>query len=221
GGLGRLRYYVGAFIGDGYEWYRAGDFGFTYTGRLELLPLGLFDDYAEADFVRSLRPKLSLGAAYAFSDRDHQTRQIGGARFADGGTMSAHNVTADLVVKWAGVSLLADFYYRQGWRHPGGAVDMDGAPIPVQAARSGGGWTAQMGYLFPHTRVELVGRYAGMRPLRRLPTSLARQDDAAAGLNYYFFRHAMKLQLDYTRSWGPALAAGRGDQVRLQLQVAF
>lgn len=60
-----------------------------------------------------------------------------------------------------------------------------------------------------------------MRPPTRRESSLLRVDAATAGLNYYFFRHALKVQLDYTRSWGPGLAAGRGDQLRLQLQTAF
>jgi hypothetical protein len=221
GGLGLMRYYAGVFTGDGYDWYKPNDLGFTYVGRFEVLPLGMFQDYSEADFERSRKPKLSLGVAYAFSDRDHQTRSISGTPFADGGSMSAHNITADLVFKWAGVSVLGDFYVRDGWRHPGKLADMNGAPIPVQAARNGYGWTAQMGVLMPHTRLEVVGRSAGVRPLKSVATSLARLDEAGAGLNYYFFRHAMKLQLDYIRTWGPALPLGRGDQVRLQFQLAF
>lgn len=221
GGLGRLRYYAGVFMGDGYGWYKPSDLGLTYAGRFEVLPLGMFQDYTEADFERSLEPKLSLGVAYAFSDRDHQTRAIGGTSFADGGTMSAHNLTADLVFKWAGLSLLGDFYLRDGWRHAGKSTQMDGTPIPVQAARNGIGWTAQLGLLMPRTRVEVVGRSSGQRPHKSLPTSLARLDEAGTGFNYYFFRHALKLQLDYLRTWGPALPTGRGDQVRLQLQAAF
>lgn len=220
-GLGLLRYYAGVFIGDGYDWYKAGDTGFTYTGRVEVLPLGMFQDYSEADFERSLRPKLSLGVAYAFSDRDHQTRAIGGTTFADGGTMRAHNFTADLVFKWAGLSILGDFYLREAWRLPGGAVDPDGAPLPVQPARNGYGWTAQAGFLLPYTRVELVGRSSGLRPLASVATSLARLDEAGAGINYYFYRHALKMQLDYTRSWGLGQPTGLGDRVRLQLQAAF
>lgn len=221
-GLGLMRYYAGVFMGDGYDYAKASDFGLTYTGRFELLPLGMFQDYSEGDFERSRRPKLSLGIAYAFGDRDHQTRQIAGTTFADGGTMNAHNITADVVLKWAGVSFLGDFYLRRGWRNPGGLTDMTtGDLIPVQAVRNGYGWTAQAGVLLPRTRFEMVGRYAGVRPSRTLTTSLARLDEAGGGLNYYFLRHALKLQLDYIHTWGPALPLGRGDQVRLQLQLAF
>ena len=220
-GLGRMRYYAGVFMGEGYEWYRPSDLGLTYMGRFEVLPLGLFADQGEADFERAPRPKLSLGAAYAFADRDRRTRAISGGGFADGGSMSAHNFTADVVFKWSGLSVLADFYVREGWRHAGGLKDPMGAAIATQAARNGYGWTGQFGVLLPRTRVEAVGRASGMRALKSVASSLARLDEVGAGLNYYFFRHALKLQADYIHSWGPALPLGRGDQLRLQLQLVF
>lgn len=220
-GLGKLRYYAGVFMGEGYDWYKAGDFGLTYMGRVDVLPFGMFEDYSESDFERPTKPKLSVGMAYAFSDRDHRTRSIAGAAFADGGTTSAHNLTADVMLKWAGLSILADVYWRRGWRQAGSLTDADGLPIAVQAARNGFGWTAQMGLYVPRTRFELTARSSGVRPVRSLTTSLARLDEAGGGLSYYFFRHALKLQLDYIHTWGPALPTGRGDQVRLQLQAAF
>lgn len=221
-GLGLFRYYAGVFMGDGYDWYRAGDFGFSYMGRVEALPLGMFEDFNEPDFERGMKPKLSLGAAYAFSDRDHRTRAIAGTGFSDGGTMSSHNLTADLMFKWAGLSVLADVYWRRAWRHAGSLKDEEGAPIAVQAARNGLGWTAQMGIFVPRTRFEAVARSAGVRPPRSaVSTSLGRLDEVGGGLNYYFYRHALKLQMDYIHTWGPGLPIGRGDQVRMQVQLMF
>lgn len=220
-GLGKLRYYAGVFMGEGYDWYKAGDLGLTYVGRVDVLPFGMFEDYVESDLERPLKPKVSVGAAYAFSDRDHRTRSIAGMAFADGGTSSAHNLTGDVTIKWAGLSILADVYWRRGWRQTGGLTDVDGLPIAVQAARNGFGWTAQMGMYVPRTRFETVARSSGVRPVRAPSTSLARLDEVGAGFNYYFYRHALKLQLDYIHTWGPALPTGRGDQVRLQLQAIF
>jgi phosphate-selective porin OprO/OprP len=220
-GLGKLRYFAGVFMGEGYDWYKAGDFGLTYVGRVDVLPFGMFEDYVESDLERPARPKISIGAAYAFSDRDHRTRAISGASFADGGTMSSHNVTADVTLKWAGLSILADVYWRRGWRQGGGLTDTDALPIPVQAARNGFGWTAQMGLYVPRTRFEVVARSAGARPVRSVATSLARLDEVGGGFNYYFYRHMLKLQLDYIHTWGPALPTGRGDLMRLQLQLSF
>lgn len=220
-GLGKLRYFAGVFMGEGYDWYKASDFGLTYMARVDALPFGMFDDYSESDHERAARPRLSVGAAYAFSDRDHRSRAIAGTAFADGGTMSSHNFTADLMFKVAGFSALVDVYLRRGWRQPGDAKDMYGSPLAVEAARNGIGWTAQIGMFVPKTRLEVTARSSGVRPTRRVDTTLARLDEYGGGLSYYFIRHALKLQADYFHSVGPALPAGRAEQFRLQLQVSF
>jgi phosphate-selective porin OprO/OprP len=220
-GLGKLRYFAGVFMGEGYDWYKASDLGLTYMGRVDYLPLGMFDDYSEADHERSARPRLSIGAAYAFSDRDHRTRAIGGTAFADGGTMSSHNLTADLMFKVAGLSLLLDFYWRRGWRQPGDAKDMFGETIAPGAARNGFGWTTQGGVFVPRTRLEVTARWSGVRPPRAAETTLARLDELGGGLSYYFVRHALKLQADFFHTRGPALPAGAAEQFRVQLQASF
>lgn len=220
-GLGKLRYFAGVFMGEGYDWYKASDLGLSYMARVDYLPLGMFDDYSEADFERSKRPHLSLGAAYAFSDRDRRNRALGGSPFSDGGSMRSNNLTADLMFKMAGFSALLDVYVRQGWRLPGDARDMSGAPIPVEAARGGFGWTAQLGMFVPRTRLEVAARQSGVRPARRGDTSLGRLDELGGGLSYYFFRHALKLQADFFHSVGPGLPGGRAEQFRLQLLASF
>ena len=220
-GLGKLRYFAGVFMGEGYGWYRASDLGLTYIGRVDYLPLGLFEDYSEADLERDPRPRLSIGSAYAFSDRDRRSRSYGGTLFADGGSARSHNLTVDLMFKAAGFSALLDFYWRRGWRLPGDVKDMFGEPVTVEAARNGVGFTAQLGLFIPLTRLEVTARASGVRPTRRHDTSLARVDEYGGGLNYYFARHAFKLQTDYFRSYGPGLPAGVADQLRVQLRLSF
>ena len=52
-GLDKLRYYAGVYIGEGRNTSNktigAGDQGLLYIGRVEIMPLGSFDDYSEAD----------------------------------------------------------------------------------------------------------------------------------------------------------------------------
>jgi len=60
-----------------------------------------------------------------------------------------------------------------------------------------------------------------VHPPRTQATSLERLDELGGRFNYYFHRHALKLQLDYIHTWGLALPTGRGDQMRLQLQLVF
>lgn len=219
GGLGgRLRYAVGAFIGDGYDWGVERDFGMQYVARVEILPFGTFDDYAEGDFARTRTPKLAIAGAYSFVDNDPRTRPLGPAP-GDGGTTDTHNATADLVFRWAGLSILGDFFWRQGHRNPGHAQISDGTggmiPAPVERPRNGMGWTAQAGLLLPKLPFEIAGRYSGVRALGD-ETSVLRLDEVGPAFSYYAYQHALKLQLDYFHQFGVV-----ADRVRLQLTVAF
>ncbi|MCY0989903.1 hypothetical protein OV203_22380 [Nannocystis sp. ILAH1] len=219
GGLGKLRYYAGVFMGDGRDQNRFSDPGLMYTARVDFLPFGLFDDYEASDQTRLRRPRLSLGFAYAFNDRARNNRGVLGSPPSDGGTTNYHNLTTDMMFKWAGFSLEAAFLWRQGRRNPGHAVDDMGAPLPVEAARNGHGWMVQAAFLIPRTGLEPALRTSGIRGLGL--TSMPDRNELGGGLNYYFAGHNLKLQLDYFRTWDRDAADLAGDLVRLQLQVAL
>ncbi|MCY1057959.1 porin [Nannocystis sp. SCPEA4] len=221
-GLGKLRYYLGVYLGDGIAKYGPSNFGLMYLGRFEVLPFGQYDDLEESDLDRSIKPRMLIGAAYGFIDRDpHDNHGFGGAIPADGGFTSTHNATADLSFRIAGFSLDSAFFWRNGWRIPGNAVDLTGQPIPVVAARNGIGYFAQAGYLIPRTPLELGVRYGGSRGITgRFGTSLPDQTEVGGVVNVFFARHFLKLQLDYLRLYSSAVT-GAMDQVRLQLQATF
>lgn len=221
GGLGKLRYYLGVYLGDGVSKYGVSDLGLMYLGRFEVLPFGQYDDLTEGDLERSLKPRMLIGGAYAFIDRDpHTNHGFGLNTWADGGSASTHNATADLNFKIAGFSLSGAFFWRTGWRQPGTAVDAMGTPIAAAPARSGLGYFAQVGYLIPRVPLELGFRWNQIRGSRRVETSLPDQTEVGGVFNYYIARHSVKLQLDYLRL-ASAAQVGPSDQVRLQLQAMF
>lgn len=217
GGLKRLRYYAGVYLGEGRDTGRFGDSGLLYVARADFLPFGLFDDYESSDLARSRKFRLSLGAAYAFHDRARRDRGTLGDPFADGGTMSAHNVTADLAARWAGWSLDAAYHWRHAWRTPGSAVDATGLPIAPTPARSGQGWMIQTAFLIPRTRLEPAFRWSGTRGLG--DTSLPDRVELGGGVNYYFYGHNLKLQLDAFHTAPRGAWAHGDDLVRVQIQV--
>jgi phosphate-selective porin OprO/OprP len=221
GGLGYLRYYAGVFLGDGIAKYGPSNFGFMYTGRIEVLPFGQYDDLEEGDHDRSTKPRMLIGGAYAFIDRDpHDNHGFFGAVPADGGSTSTHNATADLNFRIAGFSLESALFWRKGWRQPGNAVDANGDPIPTVAPRNGLGYFAQAGYLIPRVPLELGARW-GQIFAQGDPTTTSLRDQSEVGgvLGYYFARHFLKLQLDYLHLWNDVQLGT--DQVRLQLQATF
>jgi phosphate-selective porin OprO and OprP len=222
GGLGKLRYYAGVYMGEGPDFAKPVDFGLVYNARFEILPFGDFDDYAEGDHARLLEPKLSIGGAYAFADNDSRNRALGSAP-SDGGSTDTHNATVDVVFKMAGFALLADAYYRFGRRKYGSAMgppNDDGVSsyLPIELPRNGVGWTAQAGYLIPRVPFEIAGRYSGIHRLGSL-TSLRNSHEAGPALSYYFAEHSIKLQLDYLHLWNEDSV--RSDRVRLQLTLGF
>lgn len=219
GGLGKLRYYAGVFMGEGRDQNRFSDPALMYTARVDFLPFGMFDDYEASDQARLRRPRLSLGFAYAFNDRARNNRGVIGTPPADGGTTNYHNLTTDMMFKWAGLNLEAAYLWRDGRRNPGDAVDMAGLPIPVEAARNGHGWMAQAAFLIPRTGLEPTVRVSGIRGLG--DTSMLDRNEVGGGLNYYFAGHNLKLQMDWFRTWDRGARDLAGDLVRVQFQLSL
>lgn len=221
-GLGKLRYYAGIYLGDGIALYGPSDFGLAYLARVEVLPFGQYDDLTESDLDRTLKPRMLIGAAYSYIDRDpHDTHGFAGAIPADGGKTTTHNATADLSFKYGGFAFEGGFFLRQGKRIPGMNVDMAGAPIPVVAPRNGLAYFLQGGYLLPRIPVELGARWGQIKARGdETQTSLQDQNEVGGLVNYFFARHALKLQLDYFHYWNKEIRYGT-DQVRLQLGVTF
>ena len=223
-GLDKLRYYAGMYFGEGRDQYRPTNFDMFYLARVEVLPFGIFKDYKEADFERSLRPRLSLGAAYAFVDGAVGNRGILGSTPSDGGTTDYHNVTADLMFKIGGFSAFGDVFYRQGRRDFGDAVVVDDAgvesPAPREMPRDGIGWSGTAGYMIPRVPFELAARYAQVVGVGNA-TSLTRRDEVGGGLSYYFAGHPLKLQADYFAQFADGYVDQSNHVMRVQLQAAF
>lgn len=222
-GLGHMRYYLGAYLGNGIAIHGPSDPGFAYVGRVEVLPFGQYDDLEEGDHDRSKKVRMLLGGAFAYIDRDpHDNHAFGGKIPADGGKTSTLNATADLQLRLAGLSLESAFFWREATRRTsGGAVDAMGMPIPLVAPRNGMGWFAQSGYMLPRIPIELGARFGQIIAQGdSTQTSLTDQDELGGVVNYFFARHMFKLQLDYLRLWHEDIDHGT-DQVRLQLQGWF
>ena len=214
-GLDLFRYYAGVYIGEGRNTSNktigAGDQGLMFVGRVEIMPLGSFDDYSEADLKRSTTPGLSLGAAYAYIGDAPKTRGITGSTIS-GDVWNYQNMTGDLMFKYAGFSLLSEVFMRQGDSESGAATS------------DGWGGMAQAGYLLPHTALELTGRYGMNRRLGSETESIFAEglNEVGGGLGHYFAHHPFKLQGDVFRTWTEADGPEAGKTtIRVQMQAAF
>jgi phosphate-selective porin OprO/OprP len=229
-GAGFLRYQAGVFSGKGRNSFAPINLGLMYLGRIEVLPLGVFDDYTEGDFQRT-GPRLSVGAAVARivgAVRDRGT--TGNPPIDIGGKTDFNLAEIDGVFKVRGFSALGGFYYRHGDRAAGDLVDASGKPIvdasgkaitKPSSSRDGTGVVAQAGYLLPRLPFEIAGRYASTKgSTEPLHNGLKDSTELGGGLNYYFAQHQLKLQTDYFRIYSHDLSDGY-NQVRLQLQLVM
>lgn len=210
-GLNCLKYYTGIYMGEGRDAFAAGSFDFMYIARLEVLPFGMFKDYSEADFTRSKKLRVSFGVAYAYVDEAKKNRGIIGSTPKDGGTTDTHNVTADLMAKWSGVSLHSAFMLRTGVRKYGSDGD-------EEKPRNGYGISNQIGFMLKDIPVEISTRYSFIRPI--LNSSMTENNELGGAISYYFAQHPLKLQVDYFRLWTKNSSDG-DDQIRAQLQLAL
>ena len=229
-GLGLLRYHLALLSGKGRNSFTPQDMGLMYLARLDVLPLGLFDDYSESDFQRT-KPRLAIGGAFAhIVDARHERGTTGNAPLDSGGTTNFNMAVGDLMFKMYGFSLEGSFYYRHGDRNEGSLTDASGKPInnakgtPItgpSASRDGTGLVAQAGFLIPRVPFEIAGRYANLRGKSDpLHDALKDSNELGGGLNYFFAQHQLKIQTDYFRIYTSDLSSGY-NQFRVQLQFVM
>ena len=213
-GLGqRLRYAVGIFGGDGRN--RIGtNVGLLYGGRLRFSPLGSFDDKIEGDPDRDPRFRLALGGGVARNIATNRPRSTTGTPYK-AATFNYTHATGDLNVKWYGLSLLSEIYWRQADQDSVTSV-VNGANL-TEFSRSGWGWFAQLGgYVTPW--LELAARYGDTLPLGATDPTFRRVREVGGTVNLMFLRHDLKLQTDVF--WLDEAGHGRV-QARIQAQVYF
>jgi phosphate-selective porin OprO and OprP len=215
-GLGHLGYYAGMFLGEGRDAYRPTNFELVYLARLEVFPFGTYEAHdVESDPTRERVPRMSMGLGYAFIDGAAFERGTVGTRPQDGGTTNIHNATVDASFKFGGATVLAEAYLREGKRRAGPSIPTAG----LDPARNGYGWNTQAGYLWGKRPFEVAARFAETRPTGDSPLPRRRQPTAVLG--YYFFGHAVKLQLDYSPTWRGSFRDAPSHVVRLQFQGAL
>jgi hypothetical protein len=204
-------------MGEGHSSYSEGDFGMMYLGRVEILPMGLFKDYSEGAHKRSTKPMISIGAGAAYLEKGKNNKGITGSTPLDGGTTDTKNVTADITLRLAGLSLEGAFFWREGKRTAGEEVDEYGDAILIEDPRNGNGYYVQGGFLQKNT--ELTARFSQILPTGE-GTSLQEESEAGVGVNHYIGAHAFKVQADIFRSWHQSGFADGSTQFRLQMQMS-
>jgi len=215
---------VSVFGGGGTNLTLGKEPGALVVGRLELRPLGAIDDDSEGDLERRRRPGVALGGAFAANINTNRLRSTTGATFA-GGTTDYLHAAADLVFKWRGFALEAEYLWKRASNDEIRSTDEEGAPL-TEFTRSAQGTVFQASYAFDPP-FEIVGRFSRLYAFGGTDPKLVSEVDSrgqelGVGLNYYFNKHRMKLQADWIARMPHDFDFDRASHVaHLQLDATF
>jgi hypothetical protein len=221
---GRLGYSLAVFGGDGRNRV-AERFGLLYAARVQVTPMGSFDDFVEADIKREPKPKLAIGVSGAYNQNTNRPRSTFDAPY-QGVHFDYVHVGADILLKWRGLSVSGEYFYRKADKNQR-TGEVDDVPT-VQYSRSGWGAFGTVGHMV-WSGLEVLVRYGYHEPRKDAKKAVPFRHELGGGLSYYFREHNLKLQADYF--YLPAKTYdgerptktfdGGKHEVRLQAQVFY
>ena len=212
--------------------------GLKYGGRITVYPLGFFTGGGErvfTDFVREKSPKIALGTAYSYNVGASNAVGEGHGDFTlyDAEGLAAYpdyrKLSADLLMKWNGFSLLAE-YVNTTANHLNGLYvlpDVGAKLNPRQIAdflALGNGFNVQAGYLFPKLWAVDLGYSQVIPEWEAKATSvLHTTDNLLFGVSKYFYNNTFKIQLagSYTEMKQTGADLYKDMQVKLNLHILF
>lgn len=194
--------------------------GLSYTGKIELLPLGAFKKdghYFEGDILREPKPKFMISAAYNFNEKARKTLGQTGDLLYEPRDISS--LLLDAIVKYNGWAFMADYMNREVKTpmtvHPTDATQ-------TRTVFTGYGIDYQLSYTFP-SKYEIVGRYSLQNASSKIGTFTPDVDQYSIGLNKYIWEHALKLQTEFTYENLQLLNGNATDNwyVRFQIEIGI
>ena len=192
---GKLSYALGAFNGNGRNKPANDNAKLQWDARATFQPFGDVG-YSEGDFESKDHPLFALEAEFEHNDLQGIT---------NANDFNDRTIGANTVFKYKGLSLFAEYFWRERTPETGPAFGANG-------------YNLQAGYFLKRDRVEVALRFAAWDP-----TDLVSGNDiteTAGALSYYIHQHKLKVQGDFRRLEDK----GRGQtahELRLQTQFVF
>lgn len=192
---GKLDWRVGVFNGNGRTVSANDNDKFQYNARVGFQPFGDVK-YSESDFESTDKPLFAIAGNWESNNRQGATTSNDIDREIVGG---------DVVFKFKGFSLFGELF--EATDDPETGLDKDLSGFNVQA-----------GYFLVRNKFEIAARVAELDLNKDLDND--EQEERGLALNYFWNKHAHKIQLDYRQLENKA--TGReDDEIRLQYQVIF
>lgn len=228
---GLFNYNIAGYGGLGQNTFRSTSSDNAFSARININPLGDMP-YSESDFENSAKPLVSLGANF-FRDTLNGTESnnimfagskgwygIGNSlqpaprKMSISEAVDFNTAGFDTAFKWRGASLQGEYFLAQA----------DGQTTGNKLRAHGG--YIQAGYFIIPQKLELAARYSYFDPNRDVTND--QWVETTGGVSYYFNKHYLKLQADYTnihKQKGLALNSGPNNTddhlARFQAQIIF
>ncbi len=198
-GRGVIREIFSIAMGEGRDIITNNLGGYAYTGRIEFLPMGEFQnkgDYFGSDLEREDAPKLAVGVTFDYNDGAARQRgQLGDFVEDSLGNQlnnSLSTVFVDAIFKYRGLSVLSEYHNKSAEENIFGY--REGGEIRYT---TGTGLVIQTGYLFGKNW-ELVGRYTTVKPDELDYSSVIDENEYTFGISRYIVGHNLKVQTDFS-----------------------
>lgn len=172
---------------------QTGNAGLSYTGRVEVQPLGAFTDGGdnfEGDLAREAAPHLALGVTLNHNEQAERTGGQLGAFLFDPRDQDV--LLADVLFKFRGFSTSAEY----GQRRAADPITTDG--VTTKAVFTGSGTNVQAAYLFP-SHWEVGARWSTVDPHGDVRAEFERQRQRSLVVTRYIRRHRVKWQAEGIR----------------------
>lgn len=209
----QLNYAVGVFNGSGANQSNQ-DQNFMYVGRMVYTPFGSYP-YSQGALDTPDRPKLAIGVAGAYlpglepGERKSLAGPLGNTNIVSVNS-DVYQLTADLAFKYKDFSFEGGYQFR--------SIDPeDATPFGEEYAQ---GFYLQGGYFVIPKKLELAARYSWVNPDNPNNKNDNDQEEYTAGLSYYLYGHALKLQANYS-FFRTDSATGYQDNQVVQSQVTL
>jgi hypothetical protein len=212
-----------------------------FAGRLMWNVMGR-PGYGEGDLVYSETPQMAIGGGYAFNpaintsttnnfigidlanlNYRRQLATFGNGRQLGWGVVDYSTWSLDYVLKYRGLSLQTEYFFKNVIRHEKGRPQICTATDNTTGActafteapgllGNAQGWYAQSGYYLIPRKLELAARYAWWDPDTRAAGDLIKEVNAA--VSYYFnstYDHKFVFEFSNTAMGTSGFAIGRSN----------
>jgi len=201
--------------------------GLQYSGKVEILPFGVFlnkGDYFGADLEREQTPKVAIALAFNYNDDAVKSRgNMGELLNHDDGFLKAdiYTMFADAIFKFNGFSSMIEFTKRDGTLNPLNPNEpsfLNGNQDILQKGiiEKGSALNIQIGQLFDNNW-ETSLRYSTAK--LKEPMNNYIQSQYTLGISKYLVGHDIKLQSDFTLNRHTSTL--HDVQIRVQLEIGL